>query len=88
MSAWIYARASAVVFALTISVLGGSAHAAAYALRDEAVTLSAAQPSPPLEPFGLSTSMLPESPLRTKWSNVERAIAAVLELRFASVLGE
>lgn len=76
MSAWIYARASAVVFALTISPLGGSAHAAAYALRDQPVTPLAAQPSPAPEPFGLSTSMLPESPLRTKWSNVERAIAA------------
>lgn len=76
MSAWIFARASAVIFALMISVLGGSAHAAAYALRDEAVIPSAVQPTPPPEPFGLSTSMLPESPLRTKWSNVERAIAA------------
>ena len=76
MSALIYARASAVTFALTLSVLSGSAHAAAYGLRDEAVAPSASRPSPAPEPFGLSTATLPESPLRTKWTNVERAIAA------------
>lgn len=58
-----------------ISAMSGAAHAAAYALRDDANN-PVAQPGSAPEPFGLSTSMLPESPLRTKWRDVERTIAA------------
>jgi predicted transglutaminase-like cysteine proteinase len=80
MSASITARAGALAIALAINALSGSAHAAAYALRDGFGSSSDPRSSAAREPFGLSTSMLGESPLRTKWLEVERAIAVEAEI--------
>lgn len=75
MSASITARAGALAFVFAIHTLSGSAHAAAYARWDGFDSPVEIRSSGP-EPFGLPTSMLGESPLRTKWLEVERAIAA------------
>lgn len=76
MSASITARAGALAFAFAINALSGNAHAAAYALRDGFGSPAEVRSATAPEPFGLSTSMLGASPLRTKWLEVERAIAA------------
>lgn len=72
LSAFIFAHRRALAFALVISMVSGSAHAAANTWADAARDATTALPAP--EPFGLPTSMLPDSPLRSKWRTVERAI--------------
>lgn len=76
MSASITARAGILAFVFAINALSGTAHAAAYALRDNFSAPAEVQPSGTPEPFGLATSVLSEGPLRAKWLEVERAIAA------------
>jgi len=72
LSAYIFAHRRALAFALVISMVSGPAHAAARALGDATRDATTALPAP--EPFGLPTSILPDSPLRSKWRAVERAI--------------
>ena len=75
MSASIATRSRAIAFALLLNALFGLSHASAYMVRDTALGRIGAQPDLTEQPFGLSTSLLGESPLRTKWLEVERAIA-------------
>ncbi|MCF2523643.1 transglutaminase-like cysteine peptidase [Bradyrhizobium sp. G127] len=76
MSVFITARAGALAFVLAINVLCESAHAAAYAPPDSFAGPLENQSALTSEPFGLPTSMVSEGPLRAKWVEVERAIAA------------
>lgn len=76
MSASINARAGVLAFVCALNALSGTAHAAAYALRDSISAPAEVQPSSTPEPFGLATSALSEGPLRAKWLEVERAITA------------
>ncbi len=76
MSAFITARAGALAFVFAINLLSGSAHAAAYALPDSSAGPVDNQSAITSEPFGLPTSTVSEGPLRAKWLEVERAIAA------------
>lgn len=75
MSAFHASRARALALLFVVSILSGQADAAA----DVRDALTATGPAPvaasALEPFGLSIAMLPDSPLRSKWHDVERAIA-------------
>lgn len=75
MSAFSTARAGVLAFVFAINALGGTAHAAAYALRDSVADPADVQPSPAAEPFGLPTSVLSDGPLRAKWLEVEQTIA-------------
>lgn len=76
MSAFTAARAGAFAIFCIFNTLGAEAHAAAYVLRENpSGALETAAPAP-AEPFGLSTSALPDGPLRAKWLAVERTIAA------------
>lgn len=79
MSASNAARACAIVLIL-INALSGSAHAAAYALWNPALGGQAGRTGSPVEPFGRQTSPLSGGPLRAKWQDVERSIAAEAEI--------
>jgi predicted transglutaminase-like cysteine proteinase len=74
MSACIIKRSGAVVLALLVNALFGFSQASAYMVRDSALGRIGAQQD--LQPFGLRTSALGEGPLRAKWLEVERDIAA------------
>jgi predicted transglutaminase-like cysteine proteinase len=76
MSASITARAGVLAFVFALNAMSGTAHAAAYSLRDSLTGPADIQSFTPSEPFGLATSMLSEGPLRAKWLEVESAIAA------------
>lgn len=76
MSAFFTKRSGAVVFAVLVNALFGLSDASAYMVRDSALGRIGAQQDLTKQPFGLATSMLGEGPLRTKWLEVERAIAA------------
>jgi predicted transglutaminase-like cysteine proteinase len=76
MSAFITARAGVLALVFAANTLIGTAHAAAYGLHDSAAGPADVQQFPAAEPFGLPTSMLSDGPLRAKWLEVERAIAA------------
>lgn len=76
MSAFITKRSGAVAFALLVNALFGLSQASAYMVRDSALGRITAQPDLTQQPFGLPTSILSEGPLRTKWLEVERAIAS------------
>ena len=75
MSAFITTRAGVLALVFAISASGGNAYAAASALPDGLSLPADNRSSNMLEPFGLATSALGDSPLRAKWLEVERAIA-------------
>lgn len=74
MSASITARAGVLAFVFAIGAMSGTAHGAAYSLRDSFTGPADVQSFNASEPFGLATSMLSEGPLRAKWLEVESAI--------------
>jgi predicted transglutaminase-like cysteine proteinase len=76
MSAFINARVGVFAFIFAINALSTTAHAAAYGLHDSVAGPADVQPSATSEPFGLPTSTLSEGPLRAKWLEAEREIAA------------
>lgn len=77
MSAFITARAGVLALVFAIVASGGATNAAVPALQDSlSRPATDSQPSGATEPFGLATSALGDSPLRAKWLEAERAIAA------------
>lgn len=76
MSAFTTARAGVFAFVFAINASNVTAHAAAYGLHDSMPGPAEVQSTVTLEPFGLPTSALSDGPLRAKWLEAERAIAA------------
>lgn len=74
MSTIFATRAGAVAFALIFSAFCDSAHAAVYVPEGVPLARLAIPMAPSAEPFNLTTSLLPEGPLQTKWQDVARAI--------------
>jgi predicted transglutaminase-like cysteine proteinase len=76
MSIFLAARKSIVIFVFFIIILCQNAQAAVYASEGEQhISRDASATSLP-EPFNLSTSLIPDGPLRTKWQDVARTIEA------------